>query len=234
MSEGETAMTGWRDGRAQDSGSGGGRGGGRATYCERGSFNYRRRLVRPVAAVNRVVGRAASTQQSGSIEELLVEHRYDAAIVANCRVHRLSGLIGRYSARFNYGKGDLQYKRPERMVLAGGSEPCVRGDRGDFGSPAGMECVISAALPDRLTLPLSLLILICMWKLPRAARGAIIALFLTRTVASAPLRLFVYYLLRVCRRVAVYVTCACVCVWVGVLARRGCLATNGHCPSCPT
>ena len=125
----------------------------------------------------------------------------------------MSGLIGRYSARFNYGKGDLQYKRPERMEVAGGSEPCVRGDMADFGSPAAMECVISAAPPDRLTLPLSLLILICMWKLPRAARGAIIALFLTRTVAFTPLRLFVYYLLRVCRRVGV---CACVCVCVGI------------------
>ena len=81
--------------------------------------------------------------------------------------------------------------------------------RVEFSSAAAGEYVISAALPDRLTLPLSLLILICMWKLPRAARGAIIALFLTRTVAFAPLRLFVYYLLRVCRHVGV---CACVCV----------------------
>lgn len=143
----------------------------------------------------------------------------------------MSGLIGRYSARFNYGKGDLQYKRPERMVLAGGSEPCVRDDRGDFGSPAGMECVISAALPDRLTLPLSLLILICMWKLPRAARGAIIALFLTRTVASTPLRLFI--ICCPCVVVSLY-ACMFLCVGACVLARLGCRATNGHCPPCPT
>lgn len=58
------------------------------------------------------------------------------------------------------------------------------GRRGVFGSSPLMEYVTSARVADRLTLPLSLLILICMWKLPRVARGAIIDAFLTLVAAS--------------------------------------------------